>query len=130
MLSNNSIRICVLHEKRPEPDSNKATRACLKKAFCKMCVTICGRFCPDEGVVAGYNNRIRAKYTAKWGVQIAGMIFQTRSSPGLPLFLARKRSFLYVTLVIAVMMSKIRRARLTASIGRSLKEQNFYLSAP
>ena len=54
-------------------------RACLKKAFCKMCVTICGRFCPDEGVVAGYNNRIQAKYTAKWGVQIAGMIFQTRS---------------------------------------------------
>ena len=45
-----------------------------------MCVTICGRFCPDEGVVAGYDNRIRAKYTAKWGVQIAGMIFQTGSS--------------------------------------------------
>ncbi|WP_442872058.1 DUF6783 domain-containing protein, partial [Blautia sp.] len=22
-------------------------RACLKKAFCKMCVTICGIFCPD-----------------------------------------------------------------------------------
>ena len=40
------------------------TRACLKKAFCKMCVTICGRFCPDEGAVAGYGNRIRAKYTA------------------------------------------------------------------
>ena len=56
------------------------TRACLKKAFCKMCVTICGRFCPDEGAVAGYGNRIRAKYTAKWGVQIAGMIFQTGSS--------------------------------------------------
>ena len=44
-----------------------------------MCVTICGRFCPDEGVVAGYDNRIRVKYTAKWGVQIAGMIFQTHS---------------------------------------------------
>ncbi|WP_416386596.1 MULTISPECIES: DUF6783 domain-containing protein [Clostridia] len=29
-------------------------RACLKKAFCKMCVTICGRFCPIEGGVAGY----------------------------------------------------------------------------
>ncbi|MFR7900818.1 MAG: DUF6783 domain-containing protein [Ruminococcus sp.] len=57
----------------------KETRACLKKAFCKMCVTICGRFCPDEGVVAGYDNRIRVKYTAKWGVQIAGMIFQTGS---------------------------------------------------
>ena len=55
-------------------------RACLKKAFCKMCVTICGRFCPDEGAVAGYDNRIRVKYTAKWGVQIAGMIFQTGSS--------------------------------------------------
>ena len=54
-------------------------RACLKKAFCKMCVTICGRFRSDEGAVAGYGNRIRVKYTAKWGVQIAGMIFQTRS---------------------------------------------------
>ena len=30
------------------------TRACLKKAFCKMCVTICGRFRSDEGAVAGY----------------------------------------------------------------------------
>ncbi|MEQ2412101.1 DUF6783 domain-containing protein, partial [Blautia acetigignens] len=27
-----------------------------------MYVTICGRFCPDEGVVAGYDNRIRVKY--------------------------------------------------------------------
>ena len=45
-----------------------------------MCGTICGRFCPDEGVVAGYGNRIRAKYTAKWGVQIVEMIFQTRSN--------------------------------------------------
>ena len=63
-----------------EKSTCRHTRACLKKAFCKMCVTICGRFCSDEGVVAGYDNRIRAKYTAKWGVQIAGMIFQTRSS--------------------------------------------------
>ena len=45
-----------------------------------MCVTICGKFCPGEVVVAGYDNRIQAKYTAKWGVQIAGMIFQTDSS--------------------------------------------------
>ena len=44
-----------------------------------MCVTICGIFYPDEGAVAGYGNRIRVKYTAKWGVQIAGMIFQTGS---------------------------------------------------
>ncbi|MFR0753309.1 MAG: DUF6783 domain-containing protein [Ruminococcus sp.] len=55
-------------------------RACLEKAFCKMCVTVCGRFRPDEGAVAGYGNRIRVKSPAKWGVQIAGMIFQTRSS--------------------------------------------------
>ena len=53
---------------------------CLKNALRKMCVTICGRFCSDEGVVAGYDNRIRTKYTAKWGVHLAGMIFQTRSS--------------------------------------------------
>ena len=54
-------------------------RACLKKAFCKMCVTVCGRFRSDKGAVAGYGNRIRVKSPAKWGVQIAGMIFQTRS---------------------------------------------------
>ena len=54
-------------------------RACWIKAFCKMCVTICGRFCPDEGAVAGYGNRIRVKSPAKWDVQIAGMIFQTHS---------------------------------------------------
>ena len=56
------------------------SRSCLKNALRKMCVTICGRFCSDEGVVVDYDNRIRTKYTAKWGVQIAGMIFQTRSS--------------------------------------------------
>ncbi len=44
-----------------------------------MCATICGRFRLNEGGVAGYVNRMKAKYTAKWGVQIAGMIFQTRS---------------------------------------------------
>ena len=37
-------------------DMRYQPRACLKKAFCKMCVTICGRFCPDEGAVAGYGN--------------------------------------------------------------------------
>ncbi|WP_334285155.1 DUF6783 domain-containing protein [Ruminococcus sp. 1001136sp1] len=45
-----------------------------------MCVTICGKFCPGEVVVTGYDNRIQAKYTAQWGVQIAKMFFQTRSS--------------------------------------------------
>ncbi|WP_320958004.1 DUF6783 domain-containing protein [Enterocloster asparagiformis] len=42
-----------------------------------MCVPVCGRFVPDEGGVAGYVDRIRDKYTAKWGVQMAGMNFQT-----------------------------------------------------
>ena len=56
------------------------SRACLKNAFCKMCVTICGRFRLNEGGVAGYVNWMKAKYTANWGVQVVGMIFQTRSS--------------------------------------------------
>ncbi|MEO2614060.1 DUF6783 domain-containing protein, partial [Blautia wexlerae] len=34
----------------------------------------------NKGVIAGYNNRIREKYTSKWGVQIVGMIFQIRSN--------------------------------------------------
>ena len=43
-----------------------------------MCVTLCGRFGPDEGGVAGYVDRIGTKYAAKWGVQMAGMNFKTR----------------------------------------------------
>ena len=54
-------------------------RVCLKNAFCKMYATICGRFCLNKGGVAGYVNRMKVKYTAKWGVQIAGMIFKTHS---------------------------------------------------
>ena len=45
-----------------------------------MCVTVFGRFYPDEDAVTGYGNRIRVKYTAKQGVQIVGMIFQTGSN--------------------------------------------------
>ena len=45
-----------------------------------MCVTVCGKFVPDKVVVASYDNRIRDKFPAKWGVQIAGMIFLARSS--------------------------------------------------
>ena len=55
------------------------SRACLKKAFRELRVLVCGRFYPNEGVVAGYGNRMRVKYTAKWDLQIAEMIFQTRS---------------------------------------------------
>ena len=55
------------------------SRVCLKTAFCKMCFTICGRYVPYKGGVAGYGNRIWGRYTAKWGIQIAGMGFQTPS---------------------------------------------------
>ena len=55
-------------------------RACLEIAFRQVCVPLCGRFGPDEGGVAGYVDRIGTKYTAKWGVQMAGMNFQTRSN--------------------------------------------------
>ncbi len=60
------------------PDS-ASTRVCLQIAFRQMCVTICGRFDPNEGGVVGYVDRMRAKYTAKWGVHLAGMNYQTRS---------------------------------------------------
>lgn len=54
---------------------------CLKNAFRKMCITICRRFCSNKGVVASYGKQILAKYIAKWGVQIMGMIFQTGPTP-------------------------------------------------
>ena len=34
----------------------------------------------NEGGVAGYGSRMKAKYTVNWDVQIAGMVFQTLSS--------------------------------------------------
>ncbi|MFR0790240.1 MAG: DUF6783 domain-containing protein [Lachnospiraceae bacterium] len=45
-----------------------------------MRVPVCGRFYPNKGGVAGYGNRMRVKSPAKWGLQIAEMIFQTRYS--------------------------------------------------
>ncbi|MFQ7181975.1 MAG: DUF6783 domain-containing protein [Hungatella sp.] len=45
-----------------------------------MCVTFCGRFVPNERGVVGYVKRIRGKSPAKWGVQMAGMNFQTGSN--------------------------------------------------
>lgn len=35
---------------------------------------------PNEGGAAGCVDRIRRKYYAKWGMQMAEMIFQTRST--------------------------------------------------
>ena len=39
-----------------------------------------GRFVPNEGGIVGYVDRIWCKYRAKWGVQMAGMNFKTRSN--------------------------------------------------
>ncbi|MEE0011751.1 MAG: DUF6783 domain-containing protein [Lachnospiraceae bacterium] len=64
-------------------------RACLKKAFRELRVPVCGRFYPNKGGVTGYGNRMRVKYTAKWGLQIAEMIFQ--HAPGTQFFLGEKR---------------------------------------
>ena len=52
----------------------------MKKAFRQMYFTLSGRFVPNKGGVAGYVDRIWRKYHAKWGMQMTGMIFQTRSS--------------------------------------------------
>ena len=67
-------------QKKKLTPENDRIRACLKKAFRELRVPVCGRFYPNEGGVAGYGNRMRVKYTAKWGLQIAEMVFQTRSS--------------------------------------------------
>ena len=52
------------------------TRACLENAFCKMRVTVYGKFVPDEDVVARYDNRIWNEGSAKCGMQITGMILR------------------------------------------------------
>ncbi len=51
------------------PMTAEDLRECLKDALCQLHITICGRFSPNEGGVAGYGNRMRRKYTAKWGLQ-------------------------------------------------------------
>ena len=61
-----------------------------------MCITICGRFRLNEGGVAGYGNRMKAKYTANWGVQIVGMIFQTRSNLNTPYTQKTEESYPYI----------------------------------
>ena len=53
---------------------------CLKIAFRQIYVTVCGKLSPNEGGVVGCVDRMRAKFSAKWGVQMTGMNFQTRFS--------------------------------------------------
>ncbi|WP_334284916.1 DUF6783 domain-containing protein [Ruminococcus sp. 1001136sp1] len=56
----------------------------------------------DEGIVAVYDNRIRTKYTAKWGVQIAEAIFQTVSRSGIIL-----HALLYTVLYLSTLQSAL-----------------------
>ena len=44
-------------------------------------------------IKSDYNNRIRAKYTAEWDIQIVEMIFQTRSKA------VCEYSFLYIFVI-------------------------------
>ena len=43
-------------------------RACLKKAFRELRVSVCGRFYPNEGGVAGYGNIIKAGTTSPYSL--------------------------------------------------------------
>ncbi|WP_394916666.1 DUF6783 domain-containing protein [uncultured Robinsoniella sp.] len=51
----------------------------MRIAFRKLWVTLCGRFVPDEGHIAGYVTCIWNEYAAKWGVHMAGINLQTGS---------------------------------------------------
>jgi len=50
-----------------------------ENAFCQMRVTLQASWTTNVQDDVGDLTRMRARYTAKWGVQLAGMIFQTRS---------------------------------------------------
>ncbi len=50
------------------------TSACLKNAFCQLCVAVCGIFAANEACVS----RMGGKFHAKRGVWAAGMNFNTR----------------------------------------------------
>ena len=38
------------------------TRACLKNAFCQMCVIVCGKFMPNEGRIGSIDIKVNALY--------------------------------------------------------------------
>ncbi|WP_334295891.1 DUF6783 domain-containing protein [Robinsoniella peoriensis] len=51
--------MCLFAHKKPPfrfclKQVERQARACFKIAFWHLCVTVCGRFVPDEGRVAGY----------------------------------------------------------------------------
>ncbi len=73
MMNSDNLRLGRRGKRPPGCHQNAVqtpSRVCLKIAFRQMCVTLCGRFGPDEGGVAGYVDRIGTKYATKWGVQM------------------------------------------------------------
>ena len=50
-----------------------------ENAFCQMRVALQASWTTNVQDDVGDLTRMRARYTAKWGVQLAGMIFQARS---------------------------------------------------
>ena len=53
----------------------KSIRTCLKKAFCELRVPVCGRFCPNEGGVAGLRQPNKGKIYRKVGLADRGNVF-------------------------------------------------------
>ena len=54
---NHVFHLLYVAEPMPFPHllrKNIFPRACLKIAFCEMCVTVCRKFVPKSGGVAGY----------------------------------------------------------------------------
>ena len=45
---------CAVIGSEPSVFASRPLRACLKIAFRRLCVPLCGRFGPDDGGVAGY----------------------------------------------------------------------------
>uniref|UniRef100_UPI003F49A5AD DUF6783 domain-containing protein n=1 Tax=Enterocloster aldenensis TaxID=358742 RepID=UPI003F49A5AD len=47
---------------------SRQSRTCLRIAFRRPCIPLCGGFGVNKGGIAGYVTRIPARYAAKWGV--------------------------------------------------------------
>ena len=82
--SYSDIRYSCYFWNRNDLDLPGLLRAYLKIAFWQMYVTICRRFEPNEGRIAGYVTWIWLKYTAKWGRRWREWIFKHALAWSLP----------------------------------------------
>ena len=53
---------CLYNQSQTIYETLNKIRACLKRVFCRMCVTICGRFRSDGGVAAGYHRTTTTEF--------------------------------------------------------------------